>query len=133
VAVTNALLLVAGVAGDPILGRPAPGRREIARRAGWLALGAALVSAPVPLYFAAAGALSPFVDAVFVHNFAYVRSNSAAEGLGYLSASLARQAPSFGLFWALALLGWLAPGGADARVRWALAACGAFAGRRRSA
>jgi len=122
VAVTDACLLAAGIWGDAIVGRPAPGAREACSRGALFALGAALVSAPVLLYFAANGALAPFFDAVFIHNVGYSRASSGAEGLANLGRALARQLPSFSWVWALALAGWLVPGFAGRPVRHALAA-----------
>ena len=122
VAVTDACLLAVGVWGDAIVGRPAPGARRALGRGALFALGAALVSAPVLIYFGANGALAPFFDAVFLHNVGYARASSWAEGLAHLRVGLARQLPSFWAVWALALAGWLVPGGAAPGVRHALAA-----------
>jgi hypothetical protein len=76
----------------------------------------------VLLIFAAARALAPFLDAVFLHNLAYTQSSSLAEGLVSLLMTLRLQLPSFALIWGLALAGWLLPGSAPGRVRAALAA-----------
>jgi hypothetical protein len=130
VAATDACLFAAAAFGDGIVGRPRPHLRQALERLALFGLGGALASAPVLLYFAAAGALPPFFDAVFLHNLAYTRSATAGEGLANLLASLARQWPTFALIWALAALGWLLPGSVPRRVRQALAAwwLAAFAG-----
>ena len=122
VAATDACLFAAAVFGDAIVGRPAPGMRKALLRLALFALGGALASAPVLLYFAAAGALAPFLDAVFLHNLAYTQSSSALEGLMNLLMTLRLQLPSFGLVWGLAIAGWLLPGSTPARIRHALAA-----------
>lgn len=123
VAVTDALLLAtAGVWGDAILARPTPSARQACSRGALFALGAALASAPVVLYFAGNGALAPFLDAVFLHNLEYSRAVPLADGLANLSGVLAYQLPSFWAVWALALAGWLLPGDVRGPVRHALAA-----------
>ena len=122
VALTDACLFAAAVWGDAIIGRAPPGRRKALLRLGLFALGGVLASAPVLLYFGAAGALAPFVDAVFLHNLEYTRSFSGGEGLVNLRTSLESQLPGFALVWGLALMGWWLPGGVPARVRHALAA-----------
>ena len=122
VAATDACLFAAAAGGDAILGRVAPSWRKVAMRLGLFALGGAIASAPVLLYFAAAGAFAPFIDGAFLYNFAYAQSVSAGEGLANLRFSLASQGPSFALVWGLALMGWLLPGSVPARVRHALGA-----------
>ncbi len=121
VAATDACLFAAAVFGDAIVGRPAPGLRKALMRLALLALGGVLVSAPVLLYFAAVGALAPFIDAVFLHNLEYTQSSSAREGLVNLLMTLRLLLPSFALVWGLATLGWLLPGSTPGRVRHALA------------
>ncbi len=79
-------------------------------RLGWLVLGALVVSLPVFLAFAAAGAARPFLDAVFLHNLAYAQQRTLSEGLDNLAWNLLRQAPGLGAVWLLALIGLLAPG-----------------------
>jgi hypothetical protein len=122
VAASDALLLAAAVGGDAIVGRPRPGAREAAARAGLFALGALLASAPGLLYFAASGAGREFLDAVLLHNLAYSSANDFGTGLENLASALARQLPSFASIWLLATIGWLAPGRVPVRVRHALAA-----------
>ena len=87
---TDVCLFAAAVRGDAILGRPTPAARETALRLALFALGGALASAPVFLYFAAHGAVAPFVDAVFVHNLAYAQGRSAAEGAREPAAARSR-------------------------------------------
>lgn len=58
------------------------------RGAGAVALGGALVSAPIVAVYAAAGALDPFLDAVFLHNLAYAGAMPLATGLGLLGKRL---------------------------------------------
>lgn len=79
------------------------GRR--ARRCAWMAVGAVLVSAPIAGAFLRADAWDPFIDAVFLHNVAYLQSTSWAVGMGNLGRALGLQAPDFWALWALALLG----------------------------
>ena len=122
VAATDACLFAAAAFGDAIVGRPRPSPRQAFARLALFALGGALASAPVFLYFAATGAFAPFLDAVFLHNLAYAQTATAGEVLGNLIASLARQWPTFALIWALAVLGCLLPGSAPRRVRQALVA-----------
>lgn len=122
VAATDACLFAAAVFGDAVVGRPAPSLRTALMRFALFALGDALASTPVLLYFAAVGALAPFMDAVFLHNLAYTQSSSVLEGLVNLLMTLRLQLPSFALIWGLAITGWLLPGSTPGRVRHALAA-----------
>jgi 4-amino-4-deoxy-L-arabinose transferase-like glycosyltransferase len=120
VAVTDACLYAAAIGGDAVIGRPGPTARELARRGALFVGGAALVSTPVLLYFAAHGAFAAFVDAVFLHNLEYAQASSIEQGLENLAGAIAFQAPSLTVVWALALLGWLLPQGGPARMRYAL-------------
>ncbi len=93
-------------------GLPPPGMaRRIgvsAARLGWLVVGAGLVSLPVFVALAAAGATRPFLDAVFLHNLEYAQQRTLSQGLDNLAWNLLRQAPGQAPVWALALLGLLA-------------------------
>jgi len=109
VAVTNALFLGLLAAVDS----PPSGARRRARlvllRHGWLALGALALCLPVVAAFAAAGALEPFVDAVFLHNVEYLQRKSPGEGLANLGFALRQQGPGFAVLWLLALWAALRP------------------------
>jgi 4-amino-4-deoxy-L-arabinose transferase-like glycosyltransferase len=101
VAVTN-VLFIAAVAAFEYLG---PSRRNFALLCrAWLALvaGAVLVSVPLVAGFAVAGAIEPFVDAVFLHNLEYTSSVGWLQGREMLTYRLAAQAPSLAVVWALA-------------------------------
>ncbi len=118
VAALNALFLAAFAAGDLAL----RGRlRALPRSGAWLALGALAVSAPVLALFAALGAWQPFVDAVFVHNFAYVARLPAAAGVRNAAFALGHQAPSLIGLWSCAALGLVLPGALSRRSRLLLA------------
>ena len=109
VAGTNVLFLGLVAALDvPAAG--ARGRaRLILRRYAWLMLGALALSVPVVAAFAAAGALQPFLDAVFLHNLEYSQRKSLGQGLASLGVALRRQGPGFAVFWVLALWAALRP------------------------
>ncbi len=96
-----------------------PGRAL--RRAGLLASGALAASAPVLVLFAALGAWRAFVDAVFLHNLAYVARLPVSAGLDNAAWALGHQAPSLAGLWALAGLGLLLPRALPARGRALLA------------
>lgn len=115
VAATHVLFVAAAA----LLSAPRP--RAGMQRLGWLVLGGLAVSLPVFAAFAAAGALDPFVDAVFLHNFAYAQRRSLGQGLDNLLYALGRQAPSLALVWALAAAALLRPR-AVGRREWALLA-----------
>jgi len=109
VAGTNALFLGL-VAVLDVRAAGAGGRaRLILRRYTWLTLGALAISVPVVAAFAAAGALQPFLDAVFLHNFEYSQRKSLGEGLVSLGVALRRQGPGFAVFWLLALWAVIGP------------------------
>ncbi|MDJ0850156.1 MAG: glycosyltransferase family 39 protein [Myxococcota bacterium] len=108
VAALNALFVVLLAAVLP----PARGERSVdvlAGRLGWLTLGAVAVSLPVFAVFATAGALEPFLDAVFLHNVEYAQQRTLSEGLDNLAWNLLRQAPGLATVWGLAGLGLLVP------------------------
>jgi hypothetical protein len=101
VAATNALYVAAVPAVAALRGR--------LRACGGLAAGATLATAPGLLALAAAGAWHPFVDAVLLHNLQYSQTNSIAVVGELLAYRLAQQAPSLGVFWALAAVALLFP------------------------
>jgi hypothetical protein len=119
VAAANALYVAALPAADGLRRRPRFARAALLRAYGGLAVGAALVTVPGLLAFAAAGAWDPFVDAVILHNLRYAQSNTLAQGGQLLWRWLAWQAPGQGVFWALAAMGVLIPTLAGRR-SWAL-------------
>jgi 4-amino-4-deoxy-L-arabinose transferase-like glycosyltransferase len=126
VAAANLVFIAVFAAGDLLSRRPRPSLRSVLRVYALLGLGGGLASAPVLLYFAFQGAWGPFIDAVLLHNLAYSQDLSTAAGLRNASFWLARQAPSLGAFWALALCALVIPRLAGRRVRlllagWALA------------
>jgi hypothetical protein len=77
----------------------------VARRLVALAGGAAAVSAPVLLAFAAVGAWRPFVDAVLLHNLDYALGWPVDQGLVNLRLVLVRQAQSLAGLWLAAAVG----------------------------
>jgi len=102
----------AGAAADGV-GAPA----RAARRLGWIALGAAAAVLPVLGVFAAADALEPFIDAVFLHNLEYAGRRTLGQGLDNLFGILLHQAPALIGVWLLALAGLLHPAAASGKVR----------------
>jgi hypothetical protein len=114
VAALNAAF-VAVFAGADLLRRS--GRGPALRSLLWMGLGAAVVSAPVLLFFALQGAWRPFLDAVVLHNLAYAQRFPLAEGVGRAGFQLREQAPSLAAFWALAAVALLFPRIASGRIR----------------
>lgn len=108
------------------------GARASLRGLLWLALGTAVTSVPVVLWFVLAGAWTSFVDAVFLHNLAYAGNPPMQEGLDTAIYWLGRQVPSQAVFWALAAWVLVVPRSADPRIRrllgfWALASAAGVA------
>jgi 4-amino-4-deoxy-L-arabinose transferase-like glycosyltransferase len=109
VAGTSALFLALVAAVDVPAAGAGERARLILRRYAWLMLGALVLSVPVIAAFAAAGALQPFVDAVFLHNLEYSQRKSLGQGLASLGFALRWQAPGFAVLWLLALWAVLRP------------------------
>jgi 4-amino-4-deoxy-L-arabinose transferase-like glycosyltransferase len=109
VAGTNALFLALVAAVDVPAAGSGERARLVLRRYGWLMLGALVLSLPVVAAFAAAGALKPFVDAVFLHNLEYSQRKSLGQGLASLGFALRQQGPGFAVLWLLALWAALRP------------------------
>jgi hypothetical protein len=133
VAVTNALFLAAVAAWH--FGRPATrDPTALIRALSLLVIGAVLVSAPVLIGFAAAGAWQPFIDAVFLHNLRYTQAVGLSQGLEMLGHRLSEQSASFGVCWLLAGLALLTARGAGGSSRrlwlgwWAASAVGVSVG-----
>jgi hypothetical protein len=94
--------------------------------------GGLAVSLPLLAYFALQGAWHPFLDAVWLHNVAYAGSHSLSEGVGRALFQLRAQAPSLGIFWALAAAALGVPRATDGWTRallggWALASAAGVA------
>jgi len=95
-------------------------------RLGLLALGGVVVALPVFAVFAAAGALAPFLDAVFLHNVEYAQQRSLSQAIDNLHWNLLRQGPGLGGIWLLVGLGLLRPSWAGRRAWGILAGWLAF-------
>jgi hypothetical protein len=121
VAATNALFAAAWAAADWALRDPRPAGRELARRTGLLALGAAGASALVLAALAALGSAASFVEIVLVHNLDYSLQNTLGEGAGILFGVLAWLAPSHAVLWAGAAAGLLSARAVPRRARLFLA------------
>jgi 4-amino-4-deoxy-L-arabinose transferase-like glycosyltransferase len=126
VAAANAAFIAVFAAVDLLSRRLRPAGPSPLQACALLGLGALLASAPIAIYFASQGAWGPFVDAVLLHNLAYSRGLTYGAGLQNAWYALGRQAPSLGVFWAMALCGLAIPRLAGRRERlllggWALA------------
>ncbi len=81
-----------------------PGLATRVQRCLWMAAGTLLAILPVVLSFIAQDAWPDFLDAVFLHNLAYVQSTDTSAGFSSLAHALRSQAPEFWALWALGLL-----------------------------
>jgi len=117
VAIANAVFVAALAAFPSIAGaatrNPATSTNRVFPKPGrallHFAAGAGLASAPVLLWFAAVGAFRPFLDAVLIHNLDYAATQGVLQSLRNLASALALQAPSFAVFWLLALTALVRP------------------------
>ena len=107
----RAACVAVAVRGDAILGRPtpAPARRRCAGRRS--SLGGALASVPVVPLLRRPRRRRPVRRRGLRAQLRSMRKGrTAAEALESLRLALARQLPSFGAIWLLAVAGWLLPG-----------------------